>query len=322
MTMTVEDRRALEALEVRLRAILPEEYQDAYEDVQPVSMGSAGLKYGADGKVAWNEIWATFCDLAMAGGPPHRGTLLDPGSRRAIEAQPEGYRQVVEEISRGVGLVTGLVVQASPIPGWVRVTCLSEAMAGWLLRAIVMENVSARSDGPSLDLPAGPEYRLEKEIKNVVTVTAKTCHYWTGHMWRAQQRFIGDLFARMAKDSPLVEPALASDHAQTAEHQATVARMAETIRRDTGLDVTDRRHPGWIGLGCPSVRAAVWMMRMLVASNVLSRREGTTLFVPINPAIDPDGDAVVTSIARIRAFASARGILQPPGAGQPPALAS
>ena len=89
MTMTVEDRRALEALEVRLRAILPEEYQDAYEDVQPVSMGSAGLKYGADGKVAWNEIWATFCDLAMAGGPPHRGTLLEPGSRAAIDAQPD-----------------------------------------------------------------------------------------------------------------------------------------------------------------------------------------------------------------------------------------
>ena len=79
MTRTVVDRRALEALEVRLRAILPEEYQDDYEAVQPVSMGSAGLKYGADGKVAWNEIWATFCDLAMAGGPPHRGTLLSRG---------------------------------------------------------------------------------------------------------------------------------------------------------------------------------------------------------------------------------------------------
>ena len=319
MTMTVEDRRALEALEVRLRAILPEEYQDAYEDVQPVPMGSAGLKYGADGKVAWNEIWATFCDLAMAGGPPHRGTLLEPGSRTAIDAQPDGYRQVVDEIARGVSLVTGLAVQASPVPGWVRVTCLSEAMAGWLLRAIVMENVSARSDGASLDLPAGPDYRLEKEIKNVVTVTAKTCHYWTGHMWRAQQRFIGDLFARMAKDSPLIEPALASDDPQTTEHQAIVARMAEAIRRDTGLEVTDQRHPGWIGLACPSVRAAVWMMRMLVASNVLSRREGTTLYVPVNPVLDPGGDAVVTSVARVHAFASARGILQSPAVSQPPA---
>ena len=31
------------------------------------------------------------------------------------------------------------------------------------------------------------------------------------------------------------------------------------------------------------------MMRALVASNVLARREGTVLFVPVNPSIDPRG---------------------------------
>ena len=31
------------------------------------------------------------------------------------------------------------------------------------------------------------------------------------------------------------------------------------------------------------------MMRALVASNVLSRREGTTLFVPVNSVTDPTG---------------------------------
>jgi hypothetical protein len=305
--MTVENRRALEALEVRLRAILPEEYQDAYEDVQPVSMGSAGLKYGADGKVAWNEIWATFCDLAMAGGPPHRGTLLEPGSRAAIVAQPDEYCQVVEEISRGLALVTGLAVQASPVPGWVRVTCLSEAMAGWLLRAIVMENVSARSDGTFLDLPAGPHYRLEKEIKNVVTVTAKTCHYWTGHMWRAQQRFIGDLFARMANESPLLEPVLPGDEVQPRQDAAET--MSVAIRRDTGLTPSPHRYSGWIGVECAAVRAAVWMMRTLIASNVLARREGTVLFVPIDPVRDPAGERVIRTLARTHTYAAARGVL-------------
>ena len=72
----------LAELERRLTLILPEEYQDSYEDVQPVSMGSAGLKYDNDGNVAWDEMWATFCDLAMAGGPPHKGMLLEPASRR------------------------------------------------------------------------------------------------------------------------------------------------------------------------------------------------------------------------------------------------
>ena len=85
--MSVDDQGALEALEGRLKAILPAEYQDCYEDVQPVSMGSAGLKYGDDGKVAWDEIWGSFCDLAMAGGPPHKGTLLEPGSRAEIDAR-------------------------------------------------------------------------------------------------------------------------------------------------------------------------------------------------------------------------------------------
>lgn len=306
MTMTVEDRRALEGLEVRLRAILPEEYQDSYEDVQPVSMGSAGLKYAADGTVAWNEIWATFCDLAMAGGPPHRGTLLEPPTPAAIEAQPERYRQVADEISRGIGMVTDLAAGPAPIAGWVRVTCLSEGMAGWLLRAIVMENVSVRSEGTTLDLPAGPDYRLEKEIKNVITVIAKTCHYWTGHMWRAQQRFIEELLARMATESPLVEPVFPADGART---DGSVATMATTIHNATGLTATNRTYAGWLGVECPNVRAAVWMMRTLVASNVLARREGTVLFLPVNPVSDPDGDAVARSLVRVHRFAAARGVL-------------
>jgi sirohydrochlorin cobaltochelatase len=102
MTITAEDRDALDTLEVRLKAILPEAYQESYEDVQPVSMGSAGLKYGFDGKVAWDQIWGSFCDLAMAGGPPHKGTLLEPAPRAAIDAQPDRYREVVEAICRGV----------------------------------------------------------------------------------------------------------------------------------------------------------------------------------------------------------------------------
>ena len=91
MTLGVEDQEALAALEFRLRTVLPEEYQDCYEEVEPVPMGSAGLKYGSDGKVAWNEMWATFCDLAMAGGPPHKGTLLEPGTQAEIDAQPDRY---------------------------------------------------------------------------------------------------------------------------------------------------------------------------------------------------------------------------------------
>src|SRR4030095_1221803 len=100
--MKESDVTTLEMLEHRLRTILPKEYQDSYEQVQPVSMGSAGLKCDGDGRVAWDEIWGSFCDLAMAGGPPHKGSLLEPGSPAEIAAQPERHAEVVAEIRRRI----------------------------------------------------------------------------------------------------------------------------------------------------------------------------------------------------------------------------
>ena len=66
-------------------------------------------------------------------------------------------------------------------PGWVGLACPDEEMAIWMLRAITVENVSVRREGATLLLPAGPQYRVEKEIRNVVTAVAKTHHYWTEH---------------------------------------------------------------------------------------------------------------------------------------------
>jgi hypothetical protein len=308
VSLTADDRRAFEAAQERLRALLPEDYQDTYEQIEPVSMGSAGLKFAPDGQVAWNEMWATFCDLAMAGGPPHKGALLEPAPRAAVEAAPERYDEVVEEICRGITLVTDLGAYPGPVPGWVHVDCFSEAMAGWLLRAIVMENVSARTEGLVLALPAGPDYRLEKEIKNVITVIAKTCHYWTGHMWLPQRRRIAALLAAMAEEAPLVAPALATDGLRDG-HDAALAALADAVQRETGLSSSPHRYVGWFGVECPSVPAAVWMMRLLVAGNVLTRREGTALFVPVNPASDPGGRAIAGGLARVHRFAAANGIL-------------
>jgi sirohydrochlorin cobaltochelatase len=305
----VKDTKAFAALERRLKTILPEEYQDSYEEVKPVSMGSAGLKYGRDGKVAWNNMWDTFCDLAMAGGPPHKGKLLEPASAAEIEAGRERYDRVVAEICRGVNLVTDLAVAPSLVPGWVRVDCIDTPTAEWLLRAIVMENVSARSDGTGLDVPAGPDYRLEKEIKNVVTVMAKTGHYWLDHTWSSQQREIGELFEKMAVEMPLLEPARPGLDFDAAAHESLSGRMREAIRKGTGLEASQHRYAGWLGITCPDVRSAIWMMRALVASNVLSRREETVLFIPVNPISDRHGHGVVRRLVKIYGFAVARGVL-------------
>ena len=54
------------------------------------------------------------------------------------------------------------------------------------------------------------------------------------------------------------------------------------------------------------IAQAIWMMRALVASNVLSRREDTVLFVPINPNTDPQGDTVIQVTCRIYDLAKNR----------------
>ncbi len=299
MTRLSEDEAALATIQNRLRTLLPEEYEEHYEEVQPVSMGSAGLKFAADGHVAWDEMWETFCDLAMAGGPPHKGKLLEPATRAEVEAEPDRYREVVSEICRGINLVTGFEVRPSPAPGWVRVSCLDETMTQWFLRAIVIENVSVRAEGLRLELPAGPRFRVEKEIKNVVTVSAKTAHYWLGHTSRYKQRSIAKLFATMAAESTLLEPETAGDRVSADAHEALASSVSEAIHQEIGLSVSDRRYLGWTGVECSAVPAAIWMMRALLVSNVLARREDTLLFVPVNSTTDPDGSRVVAALARV-----------------------
>ena len=96
-------------------------------------------------------------------------------------SQPDKYQVVVAEIERGIKLVTGLPVVRSTIPGWVGVRCDSEVMALSVpLRAIIVENVMVRREDDVLYVPAGTDFTLRCEIKNVVTVVAKTFHYWTG----------------------------------------------------------------------------------------------------------------------------------------------
>lgn len=160
---------------------LPPRYQGEVS-VSAAPMGAADLIFDANGQVAWNEIWGSFCDLALAGGSPHRGTLLEPVPPEIVAADPEGYQRVLAELERGIRLITNLPVIVDKSPGWIGILCADEAMALWLLRAIIVENVSVRREDDVIYLPAGPNFRLEHEIKNIITVVAKTHHYWTEHI--------------------------------------------------------------------------------------------------------------------------------------------
>jgi len=169
-------------LEGRMSAVLPPRYRSPEVVVSAAPMSAVPLQFGPDGAVAWDEMWQGFCELPLAGGPPHRGTLLEAPPREEVLATPERHAEVLRELERGIRLITKLdVVRESP-PGWIGVVCHSEAMAIWMLRAIVVENVIARREERVLYLPAGPRFSLAGEVKNIITAVAKSHHYWVQHV--------------------------------------------------------------------------------------------------------------------------------------------
>ena len=267
----------LTALDSKINELLPPRYQHCYESVSPNSMGSAGLVYGPDGKVAWDRIWTSFCDLAMAGGPPHRGKLLEPVSEAEATAEPERYREVVLELRRAIGLITGFSVVDGPVAGWVDVPCQSVQEAAWLQLAVTAENVSARRRRAVLQLPAGPAFRAEKEIKNVAVAFAKACHYWQGHLNEAQQGLAG------SDEWEAASPAEAA--AGPDAYEASLRGLEEGLR-ESGFPILARRYTGWIGVETADEDDAVWILRAVLAERAPARREENVLYLPV--AATPD----------------------------------
>ena len=237
-------------------------------------MGSAGLKYTPEGMVAWGEIWTSFCDLALAGGPPHRGRLLEPVCPEAVADQPDLHRAVVDELDRAIRLVTDRQLVAGYATGWVGVPCSTGDEASWLQAAIVAENVSARRRGTMLQLPAGPAFRVEKEIKNVVVALAKVCHYWDDHLSDAQQSiFRGTTFC---------EPASSAEVAVSpGDYRATMTALEELMKEVVGQRVDTTRYTGWAGVSCESEVMAAWLLRAILVEGLLARREGEVMYLPV-----------------------------------------
>lgn len=261
----------LQELNTRISAFLPPRYQHCYTDVNPISMGSASLKYDTNGQVNWDQIWTSFCDLAIAGGPPHRGKLLKPIKADKSQQNQQKYDTVVAELSRAISLVTNLTV-TSKAYGWIGVTCNSPTMAAWLTCAIIAENIAAYRRGKDIYLPAGPDFRVEKEIKNVVTALAKTCHYWSSHGPTSQEQAV---FATL-----LAPVTYCQEDLPEAEYQSLVARMVTSLQQASGWVCDGSRYVGWIGLECPTVETAIWLLRVLIVSGIQARREDSTLFLP------------------------------------------
>ncbi|HEY7039571.1 MAG TPA: hypothetical protein VID28_11980 [Methylomirabilota bacterium] len=180
VTLAVVPIRTLDALQpvlrrppARLHEIDPPTRADAS------AMSSAPFVWRRDGRPDWGAMWTTFCELALYGGPPQRGpdTALPAP---AASSSPE----MLAELQRGIRETTGLAAEPGE-PGWIAIGCESRRMAAWLCAAIIVENVDARVDGDRLLVPAGSDFVLEDQVRSVVTVVAKTHHYWREHLSRS-----------------------------------------------------------------------------------------------------------------------------------------
>jgi hypothetical protein len=155
------------------------EYAPAPHPDPAPPMSSAPFVWTEDGRPDWGTMWTSFCELALYGGPPHRGP--DNPLRAPAGPAANSEQTMLAEMRRGIWETTRLYAEPAE-PGWIAVTCDSPTMAAWMCAAIILENVDARLEEDRLLLPAGPGYQLKDEVKSIITVVAKTHHYWQAHV--------------------------------------------------------------------------------------------------------------------------------------------
>ncbi len=193
--INVDDPSGFRQMKSRIDAILPPRYQGWTDEVSAAPMSAADLVFDNEGAVLWDQIFGVddpnnpYCELALAGGPSHRGELLEAVNGPDCLAEPGKYAAALAECGRGINMITGMSIVESKAPGWIGVQCDNEEMAIWLVRAIIVENVMVRREGDVMYLPVGPHYTLQDQIKSIVTVTAKTWHYWIEHI--TYQQLVG-----------------------------------------------------------------------------------------------------------------------------------
>ena len=149
-----------------------------------LAMSSALFVWQEDGRPDWGTMWTTFCELALYGGPPQRGP--DSALRAPNGAEADSDDAMVAEMRRGIWGTTRLYAESGG-PGWLAITCDTPTMAAWMCAAIILENVDARVDEDRLMVPAGPDYELKDQVKSIITVVAKTHHYWQAHIAGAER---------------------------------------------------------------------------------------------------------------------------------------
>jgi len=178
---TLDDLRAWTFLKTEGKGLEGVEPRAA---VSSAPMSAAPFVYKDDGKPDWSAMWTGFCELALYGGPPHRGADNPVEVSTEDEGEPMTVNDTIMEIRRGIWETTGLYSEPAP-PHWLAVTCKSKRMAAWMCAAIILENVDAKCEDEILYVPASSDFDLKNQVKSVITVVAKVNHYWQAHVVEA-----------------------------------------------------------------------------------------------------------------------------------------
>ena len=155
------------------------------------AMSSAPFVWREDGRPDWARMWTTFCELALYGGPPHRGP-----EQRAAGAERRGGRgsdaAMLAEMRRGIWETTGLYAESGAAGLARRHVRHRPRWPPGCARPSSSRMSTRGSTRIGLLVPAGPDYQLKDEVKSIITVVAKTHHYWQAHVAdsgaRARQR--------------------------------------------------------------------------------------------------------------------------------------
>jgi hypothetical protein len=139
-------------------------------------MSSAPFVWRSDGRPDWRVMWGDFCELALFGGPPHRGP--ENPLRAVVEPDPlVDTVGIIAEIQRGIWETTGLdsdLVRA----GWLGILSRGAWRRGC---AAIPENVDALCEDECLLVPASERFTVENEV-SIITVVAKIHHYRIEHV--------------------------------------------------------------------------------------------------------------------------------------------
>ncbi len=136
------------------------------------------------GKPDWTRLMAelhvtaSHGDIALAGGTPRRSTLIEPDPDDLVDP---GYGVAAAEFAIAIRATSGATVVEGR-RGWLGITCTSEEMAAWMIRALAAENITVRREGATVFLPIAASFTIEDEILDMVVATASTMHFFEDHI--------------------------------------------------------------------------------------------------------------------------------------------